>query len=473
MFSTKRRLMLFASVAAFGLLLAVVSTMFKATPLLASEGDLVNPGGDMAVRLENSPFGAFPMLFNALEDGIVSVSYEFTDRWTSGSFDFEIHSDEPNRQYKLLMDFDVNGTQFDLTIYIDRYLIAVSSSILGEEFYGLTFATFRDDFRLIAQLLGIGEDDIDQIAAIIDIVGDTMNTPDVGPDVWDPYAALFRQFLLSGTASSENTTIQETNVTRVEFRFSDDDMVSLFRDILVTMSEDQNMDPMGIIAPWMWEETIRDFESSIAELDAMDGNLHIVMYVGPQNRLVQLEVNVSLTGNGSSTDLRFTADFGTSVFDPWHFTYIVNAEFPSWVDASQTDTLLTETVYVWTFTENEGRFVNSIDISSSLESNRWDSLSEEVESFTVNGSIRMVSDWNSITGEFVLALESDQSDDPSEISGIFIPDSNGGFLLRFEDNDTFSLEISAQIGANIQPIQNFINFNDIPLGTLIQLMMQL
>ena len=459
---------------AFALLLAVSVVMLvgRVTPLIAAERALVNLGGDVSERLSGSPFGALPLIFDALEDGVISVDFEFTDRFSSGGFDIEFHSDEANRLYKLVLDFDVDGFAFDLVLYLDRYSIVASSSLLGEEFYGITFATFRDDFTPIAQLLDLSEAEIDEIVGIIDIIGNTMNTPDVGLEIWQPYLELFNQFVLGGTVSSESTTIetrgQEINVTRAEFRFSQNDMISLLRDFLVTMSLDVNMDPFGMIDPWVWEELLTELDLPVAT----DGGTHLIMYIGPLNRLMKFDVSAYSAGPFSTTDLRFTADFGTSVFDTWYFTFVSTSEWPSWFDDSQIDANHIEVEFIWNYSETAGRHVNTLDVSV-VESSLWH-FWDEYEITASHNSGRFVSDWNSATGAFVLAFTDDETDETHEFGGIYMPDEYGGFMIRFDwafaEYYTFLLEISAQIGVDIQPVQNFINFNDIPLSALLELL---
>ena len=456
MFGTKRKVALFAPLTAFALILAVGIVIFigKVTPLVAAERAFANLGGDLSLRLEATPFGAFPLMANALEDGVLFINFEYSDRWTSGSFNIEFHSDEVNRVYKMLMDFDADGFEADVEIHIDRHRIAVSSSLLGEEFYGLTFATFREDFRPFAVVLGLDDDEFNEIADIVEMIGDMMDMPDPGMEIWEPYAALFRQFILDGTLSSESTTIisggQEVDVTRAEFRFTDDDMVQLMIDYLETMATDSNMDPFGMMDPWMWDEMFSEINMLIEELDDFDGYMYVVMYIGPQNRLMVLEVDLYLEAYDTKNHLHMNADFGTSVFDPWNFTIAGTTESSDWSDGFSID-------LVWTFTDSAGRYVNTIDVS--LSSNGLNEVG------------RLVSDWNSNTGVFVLALE---NGDRLEFSGIYRLDSNGGFLLSFGPIDTgfesFSIEISTQIGTSIQPPQDFINFSDIPLGMFLDLM---
>ena len=320
MFSTKRRIALIAPIAAFAILLVVGVVLFvgRVTPLVAAERSLVNLGGDMAQRLEGSPLGVFPMLIDAMEDGVVSVGFEYTDRWTDVSFDFEFHSDEANREYMMLMYFDVDGFAFDVELHMDRHRIAASSSLLGDEFFGLTYATFREDFMPFAQMLPLSDEDIDEIVSIIDFINYTMNMPEPpGLEIFEPYTALLRQFILDGTMSSESTTLefggQDINVTRAVFRFSDDDMVSLLRDLLTTMSEDRNFDPLGMIDQWMWDDIFSEFDFLVSEIDDFDGYVYVIMYIGPHNRLMLLEVDFHLEGQGSTNHLHVGADFGTSV----------------------------------------------------------------------------------------------------------------------------------------------------------------
>ena len=481
MFDTKRRVALFAPIAAIALLLAVAVIMLvgRMTPLVAAERALVNLGGDMAYRLENTPFGAFPMLIEAMEDGVVTVNFDFSDRWTEGSFSFELHSDEANREYMMYLSFDVDGFAFDAELHMDRHRIAVASDLLGDEFIGFTYATFREDFRPVAQMLGLSDDEADEIADIVDFIHDSMNMPEVGMEVFEPYAALFRQFMLDGTLSSESTTLvtrgQEVAVTRAIFHFTNADLVWLLRDLMTTMSQDRNLDPMGMIDPWMWDDIFRDLDFLLYELDEIDGDVYLTMYIGPQNRLMILQVDAYMNGDGASVNFGMNADFGTSVFDTWYFTFFGTTESPSWHDATMINSSYFELLMVWTFEESAGRFVNTIEITATSEEYWWDGFDETMHNWGSSDTGRLVSDWNSNTGAFVLSFE---DDDPwgvsAEARGSFVLDSRGGFQLSFDTIDTgdmtFSISVSAEIGANIQPVQDFINFSDIPLSMLLELL---
>ena len=461
-FVSKRKIALFAPVAAFVLLFTVAVVIFigRVTPLLAAERALVNLGGDVSLRLEASPLGAFLLLEDALTDGVLNISVEYSDQFTAGGLSFAFHSDEPNRVYKMLVEGEVDGFAFDFEIHMDSTRIAVSSSLLGEDIFGLTYATFREDIRPFALMLGLSDDEINELADIVEMIGDFMEMPDPGLEAFEAYQALLREFILNGTVSSESTSIiaggQSINVTRAEFRFTNNDMLQLLRSFLVTMSEDTNMDPFGMIDEWMWDEVLGDFDFLLSELEDFEGNMYLVMYIGPENRLVQIEVVYNVSEDGYSVELFFGADFGLSVFDPWSFTLDVTTTDTHWLDETRVYTESFGFDLLWSFTENEGRFINTFSFSASAEN-------IAPETFTI------VSDWNSNTGDFVLSIV-----DVFEIRGIYRLDSYGGFMLRFDPIDTdyesLSIEISAKIGSNITPVQNFINFSDIPLGTFLDLL---
>ena len=472
MFHKKR---IFVRVTAFAVILAMLATVFvgKTEPLMAAEAPDANLGQDMSRRLEASPFGAFAMIAHALEDGVVSVSYYFSDYFTSGNLNISLHSDEANREYKLVIDFDVEGLAFDLELHLDRQRIAVSSGLLGEGFYGFYFETFRDDFRPFAGLLGISDADFEEIAGMVDFIIEIMNAPQMESEIWEPYEALIRQFIIDGAVSSEGTTMvlgqQEINVTRSVFRFTDEDMVRLLWDAMTTMSGDRSLDPFGML-----DEIMSDFEIFMDELSFFESEIYIILYIGLGNRLIKLEADINLMEYATTTNVFFEANFGTSVFDTWYFSYIITTELPCITDTSQTSTSIHEVVFTWEFTENQGRYVNTVEASSTTEISWWNSFYQEVESWASSGSGRIVSDWDSGTGAFILSYRDDEVGDLFNLTGTYLLDSSGGFLFKIESTDsdyeTFSLEVVARIGANIQQVRDFTSIGNLPIGILLDLL---
>ena len=445
----------------------------------AAEIAMTSLGNDLSRRLESTPFGAFPMLFEALTDGVVSLSFDYSDRWTSGSFDVEIHINDARGEAMSLWNVNIEGFEFDLEWHMNRYSQAFRTSLLGDEFYGFTYATFREDFAPIAQALGMSAWEIDEIASLMEMLGDMMAMPDLGLDAFVQYEELVDRFVQGGALPLESTTIisggQSVDATRAAFRFTDDDIVRFLRDFLRMMSQDTNLDPFAMIDPWMWDQVMRDFDSVVDEFARyVSGYMEIAMYIGPQNRLVRFNIIADMTADNSVFGMEFEADFGTSALAPWTFTILGFTEMPSWDDPTRINTDGFEFVAVWTHTESGGRHTNTIEVTTTTHDSWWDSWSEEWHEHYRIDSGRMISDWNSNTGDFVLRFEDDSPwSEPFEFSGYYSVDGRGGFTLGFAHDtgwESFNVEISTSLGTNFTPVREFTSIMDIPLSALLDLM---
>ena len=451
-----------------------------ATSAQAAEVAMASLGNDLTSRLESTPFGAFPMLINALNDGVVSFSLDYTDMWSSGSFDVEIHINDARREAMSLWNIYIEGFEFDLEWHMNRYSTAFRTGLLGDEFFGFEYATFRQDIMPLAQALGIPAWEVDEMAALIEWAGELMAMPDIGLEAFLPYEQLVDQFVQGGALPPESATItsggQSVNVTRAAFRFTEDDIVRFLRDFLRIMSQDSNMDVFGMIDPWMWDQIMRDFEMVADEMARyVTGEMEVAIYIGPGNRLVRFEINGEMNevGGDGTAGFVFYADFGTSALAPWTFSLEGFFEEESWADPTQMNSDGFVFEILWTHNETGGRFVNTIEITFTEHSSWWDSWAEEMVENTWSSTARMISDWNRNTGDFVLRFEEDDWGDSFEFGGYFSLDGRGGFTLGFSHDtgwETFDIEISSSIGTNFTTVRDFTNIMDIPVGALLDLM---
>ena len=173
----------------------VLVSISKPAQLIAAEWTLENLNKNVSSGLPDSHLEALAMISDALSYGVVSVRIDYSDELNSISLDASLHSDETNREYMLTINIDVNGTEFDIRIFVNRYHIAASSSILGTGYYGITFKTFRDEFRPFAQLLGLTNAEFDRVVYIVNMISGFLNNPDEQKIMLEPYIELLRRFI--------------------------------------------------------------------------------------------------------------------------------------------------------------------------------------------------------------------------------------------------------------------------------------
>lgn len=413
-------------------------------------------------RVETTPLQAIPIMLDNFEDGTLTVNFEYRDRgsWGLGNFSGSavLRSDTRNNNYALEAALSAMGIlNIDMSVFLDSNRLAFGSSLIGDDFYGITFSTFSEDFRTLGNMFGLSQSEINEISDAIDLITEMMGEfSDFGNNAaaFAPYLAVLTNFFRDMEYSSERVTLniggQQIEATRISTVVTMREYIDLMEEFINVMADDANIrDMFGRVGGLLGDAGfVYEFDAAINELrnDLRDigreitGSISESYYIGSNGRLLRAAVTMDVSIDGERTEMYTEMNFGTSADDKWTMETTMIDRWSR-----------TEMSIEWDIRETSGGYENTLSVSTSYITDRWDS----VESFT------LVSTWSPETGSFSLGFRDDWGFDDS-IDGVFnlLPQ---GFSLRFDDidigwNESLSIEIISDRGANIRNI-NYINIS--------------
>ena len=433
---------------------AVLFIQFKNSPLVVVGRAFVGLNAEVSERIDATPFQAFGILINALEEGTVTVNVDYRDVWLgdiNGSIAF--YSDGANSEYAVEAELRLDNRALELEVFMNKERIALGSDILGNDYYGITFSTFRDDIRIFGAAMGLDNQTIKELTEMVEMVEESLNAAYPESAVDAPYASLMTEFIRNLETTSEKTRIEvgsrTVRSTKIEFVVTDNDIITLLNNLVDLMAEDENLrnyfdsyaaDVLTNEIFWGMQAStyngfIREMRNTIRELDrSLSGEFVITFYVSSDNRLLRMQLDMDLSVDRNPVRVNCKFDFGESVTDPWELNFVVNS-----------DGLRGESVtIVWDYRERSNRLINTLTISPSIDE-----------------QIVFSSEWSPDNGRFTLSYNYDRS--MGELSGVFKVDENG-FSLSIDDptgtlGQSFGLEITAQIGAPQIKQIDFINID--------------
>jgi len=429
---------LFASIIVIAAVFFVVSFINRVGPLITAQRSLGNFNNEVVTRLQTSPLHVFELLGNNLADGTTTVSFDYSNTW-SERFMGDITFMADSSQHAVLTDINLNFgglINFDLEFLMNRQYAMARTRLLGRDFYGITFATFREDFQPFGTEMGLGQQTINDIADFVESLEESLNmddSSDISTEYFTPYIEVITAF----ARNTEYTSSREDGITRIEFLFTGSDIVQLLRDLLVVFEDDENMrDWFESFDQVRFRDIVRDIRRGINEIeDNLSGEITLTLYVGSRNRLNRIQFNADLTFDGERAEIDIALDLGSSVLDDWT------------LDIAVTESGETETLSVaWEINESNDRYINTFTLRPPGSAD----------------AIQLSSDWSPSTGAFTLSYSDNAPRGESgAVSGIFSVDNYGGFRLGFDafgsGRASFVIEIESSAASNIQFPADFIN----------------
>jgi len=430
-------------------------------PMITLGKAFSNLGTEIEERFEATPLRALTMLAEILEDGTVTVNFDYENKlpglwWnTDASGWVTLSSNNATREYTLGAEVSVDGESFDVEAHINRERIAARSQLLGDNYYGFRYDTFREDIRVFGKIIGLSEYDMDMYANIVDQLNEAMN-PEPGEEVlfettYGAYIDVLTNFMDNIEVTSERTRlirgegsvrcrlIQMTITRRALL-----DMLGEFYDVLendesLRAQIEVNSDPIqagfyGYGAGSAYDELLKQLKEAIRVLErSYTGDITLSFYIGRADRLLHAEINADIDYDGIRTEVKGSLSFGDSVYDTWVFDVTVKGE-------KNNENIVIE----WDYEAQPDKLVNTVRISS-----------DDIE------SLALISKWEPEKGDFTLAYISDE--ESGEISGAFLV-NNKDFRLVFyniypaDSSESLFLEIVAKQGAYFEDI-DFINID--------------
>ena len=419
---------------------------------------------EMMERLDKTPFGVLPMMFDAFENGTTKLAfeYEYSSHWWDDHVwvDMTIKSNSDDNEFAVIMDIESYfiNMDFDLELYLNEERIAARSRALSDDFFGITFDTLSADIQTFGNFIGLDRTTMNELTLAVEMIEDLMYTEDMTDVFFEEIEKITEDFLRNIDVSTERVRIEvsgETvNATRVHYSVDISDIVDFLRE-LIFVYEDFYLTQIEIynnpLTRDLYFEMLREhdfmldeFEDLIDELEYYGyGEIIFAYYISNNNRLLRMNMEADLTVDGDRGQIIMYLDFGLSVTDRWEFGMSVVT------DDGDVDVGLNIT---WDFYERRGSYVNTINI-------------DVIDNGRSDFSISLSSAWNEASGDFELSAQF--ADGPffgggSLTGNLIMTDTE--YTLRFDDFEPnaftrISFEISGELGAPTIADIDFINLD--------------
>jgi len=312
---------------------AFVYFFFWRSPELTIGRAFASVGDEIEKRLENTPLEIFGRLSDSLEEGSVTVDFGLSTMATDTRGSITLHSDAQRREYALtgsvgeygmaagLLGDDFN---FDFDIYVNKERIAARLSQLDDNFYGFSYATFRDDFRSLANLIGLGRSEIDEVADAIEMFSDLLNM-DVDSDVLDSqYTDLFKELLKKAESGSSRVEISSSgrshSVNKIEYKITAEMILDVLEEFLDIFENDESIRSTltAIDGAVAFDDMFNEMRSELRSIARdLKGEIVVAFFVGSGDRLYRIETDIDIGVDWDMASAGIVIDFGDSAHDLW------------------------------------------------------------------------------------------------------------------------------------------------------------
>ena len=419
---------------------------------------LENLMGEVAERISATPFQALGLLVDSLRYGTVNVDVRY-----GGPFGVRVEltlaSDTQNIEYYLQLAATLMGfVRLDAELYVTEDSLAIRIPLFDDNFYGITFSTLLDDLEGFLGLLGI---DLYDLADLFDIAEmfDILEMLDLDFDfdpmyldvdtfeLLQPYVNIILDILDGINFTATNTEISGVSATRYEYELAIEDFVTLVNNFIYVFINDEGMrayfetlEALGAFDEFyaalggvsLFEELVEELYYAMYEIEfalaGISAGVTLAVYVSHDDyRLMHFYVSGALSYIGEPlVEFVISADFGQS---DW---LIQMSMFEGGWEIGYID-------IIWDYINIVGIHANFIDID------------------IMGVRAGFMSEWSPSNGYFTLSA-SEAGATVGLISGQFLVDNNGGFLLRFVEGD-LDISITATPGTPNIPSINFVNMD--------------
>ena len=436
---------------------------------------LANLGEEVSQRIDGTPLTAFGKLAEVMEDGTLTVSFDYRDSWNDDRVNGDIILSSNGEQGEYALGGDITmydgywgeEQRIEFEAFINDERIAIGSKLFDNNYYGVRFSTFKDDIKVFGDMVGMDQYTMDSITRIFDMIENTMGNDSYGFDSLDMerYSELLNTFYERCEQTSERVDIDSggnsVKATKIDIVATKDAIMGLLEDLYDLIEEDDDLravikqafvGSMGasmfyVIAPdslqdiddyfnESYNDMLRELRGAIRDFDRIysdTSTITLSLFIGNGNRMLRIELDMNIRIDGERIRFNASFDFGESVNDRWVFRFNANG---------------TTGKITWDYKERSNSIENTLTISDD------------------DFSVTLRSDWSPTKGDFTLSFEQDDAwwgPQRGEFSGNYIQDNNG-FKLSFEipsgyyDDDNISIRITGERGANIKQI-SYINID--------------
>ncbi|MDR2599678.1 MAG: zinc-ribbon domain-containing protein [Oscillospiraceae bacterium] len=445
--------------AAIILVVGVTSTFWFLTqnsPLAKAAKAFANLGDELSTRVSGTPLEVVSQLSDSLTNGVVTVGFDYSDSWSSSRGTMTLKTDSTRGEFAFDADLFIEGVQIEGELLINKESAALRVLQFNENFYGINYKTFREDFSSFANILGLDRYEIDEINSLVDTLSELMKSTTTDAILPNAYDKLTMDLLKEATVGTSKVDItsggDNVSATKIEFLFTDKMIIEFLNDVLDAYSNDESArdaynSMSGFLYSQIWydypsfDETVREMRNSLREIEReFFGEITVDIYTGKNDRLLRVEVVADLEIFRESAVVSATLDFGASAKDLWILEMSSKSEW-------EESTFLLK----WSLDESADG-AGSTKLTLTMEDNWW------------SDSYEVSLNWTN-RGDFTLSVEEDYFGD-TLLSGTYIKQGDRFSLTLdnllansyYDDNLTFNI-LTEPLSGRIQNV-NFVNIKD-------------
>jgi len=431
--------------------LSVYLIFLSSSPMATATRALINVGNEIETRTEGTPLELFGLLTDSFSAGTVSVDFDYSDRWSDSKGIITLHSDEEQGEYAAEIDMTVENTNVELDVYFNREMAAMRIKQLDNNYYGIVFDTFRDDFRAFANFLELDREEVDEVVRFVEMIADMLRASGDTSALTGEYGKLLKGFLENINAKTERVQItsggSNIRVEKIEFTATDRDIIKLLEDLLDVIADDENIRAVvesfasGALGFIQYDDIIREIRRELQTMARnLSGEIVMSMFIGRSNRLLRVEIDADLVYAGEGNQVGISLDFGASASDIWVFEMTMGSGRDSMT------------------------FTAEWEMKESARSNETVLRFFPGSSSSSDEKVEVILSWTD-RGNFTLSTEANRSSE-TILTGVYTRNSDG-FVLAIDDpfvdsywDESLSLTISASSRAGEIKEVDFINISE-------------
>lgn len=290
----------------------------------------------LSKRMDRSPLSAMQILADCGRDGTIGTDFSYSDSYTDFSGSISLMSKLSAQNYGMAATLSVGGEDLDLTALFNRDRFAFNSSLIDDQYYGVTYDTFNQDIEAFADVAGIDDEIVTMLQSYVEHMRSSMDS-DL-PRMLEKYGKLTEQFVkdLKPVVSSEQVTIggEKLGCKVVTYEITDDALDTLLEDFYALLSEDpemreylssylgaQNFALYGMYdygygdsdeadGDALYDDMMDELDDAISSFKKeYSGSLNISYFISG-NKLVRFEIAGEPKISGEKVEFAAYADFG-------------------------------------------------------------------------------------------------------------------------------------------------------------------
>ena len=242
----KRRWMILAPALALLiiLLLCLNSIITAISPSYAVLRATKNTMVELNERLESSSLNFLMVLGECLQDGTVETQFSYDDGYyTQADGSIMLLNKSASKEYGLVTSLTINDVDVDLTTLFNNKRMAFQTSLIDDQYYGITYDSFKSDLDQFARVADLDDELVDSLKQFYDYMTASSDNDITGMTA--KYNELFESFVreLKPAVTSEKIKSGHDTVSCkvVTYQITDEDIVRLFRDLQVMLEDDEDL----------------------------------------------------------------------------------------------------------------------------------------------------------------------------------------------------------------------------------------